>query len=207
MLTSTNPSSLRHVQVLAAAALAALVACCPTVACAEDSLVERVQSDREIREPQVTTEQGWLQPGTAAPQDASGRPYREMAGVSYRWWTRHGRANVGLGVGTVGFLAPDAEGPGLAPGALRAAVPTLTFGMRYRMSSETAIYADATSARALATDAAPGLYNTKVGMEWQPAKSRFGFENRSLGIQLQSGYRMSLRVRSGGLGVYFRGKF
>ena len=173
--------------------------------------LERVQAEREVHEvraPQITTERAWLQPGSATPQDASGRPYGEMAGVSYRWWAREGmhqhrtRRRYGRLPRAGWRTSGDAT-----TGALRGAVPTVTFGMRYRVSGETAVYADATSARALATDAAPGLYNTKVGMEWQPAKSRFGFENRSLGIQLQSGYRMSLRVKSGGLGVYFRGKF
>ena len=104
------------------------------------------------------------------------------------------------------FVAPPTpDGSGV--GGLRGAVPAVTVGMRYRVSSEAAVYADATSARSLAADAAPGLYNTKVGMEWKPAKSKFGLEGRSLGIQLQSGYRMSLRLRSKGIGVYFRGKF
>jgi hypothetical protein len=184
MLTSDHSLLPRHGVRVLGAVLATLVTFCPDNARAQDSLVERAQAEREVREPHVTTERAWLQPGSPAPRDSSGRPYNEMAGVSYRWWARHGRANVGLGVGTVGFLAPDAEHLGGSSGALHGAVPTVTFGMRYRVSGVTAVYADATSARALATDAAPGLYNTKVGMEWQPAKSRFGFENRSLGIQL-----------------------
>jgi hypothetical protein len=143
----------------------------------------------------------------AAPLDAQGQPLGDMAGVSVRWWSGHGRSHVGLGFGTVGFVVPGLENHGQSPGSLRAAVPTLTVGWRYRVSNDTAVYADATSARNLAMDAAPGLYNTKVGMEWEPAKSRFGFENRSLGLQLQSGYRMSLRVKSGGVGVSFRSMF
>jgi hypothetical protein len=174
------------------------------------SLVERTTTAAvepgAWREPRVTTERSFVPPGsTAAPLDATGRPYSEMSGVSVRWWARQGRSNfgLGLGVGTVGFVGTAIDGA--VP--LRSAMPTVTVGVRYAVSGETAVYADATSARELAANAAPGLYNTKVGMEWQPAKSRFGFEGRSLGIQLQSGYRMSLRVKSGGVGVYFRGKF
>lgn len=213
MFTSVFPMLPRHgVRMLAASAVAVLASLCPDVAAsAEETLAERAermqQPERAVREPQFTAERAWLQDGALAPQDPTGRPLSDMAGVSYRWWARHGRANVGLGLGTVGFVTPNVEQQGLGAGALRAAVPTLTFGLRYRVSDDTAVYADATSARMLATAAAPGLYNTKVGMEWQPAKSRFGFENRSLGVQLQSGYRMSLRVKSGGIGVYFRGKF
>ena len=177
------------------------------VAWADETMAERAQISSDVHEAQVTTERAWLQPGAPAPLDAQGRPLGDMAGVSVRWWSGQGRSHVGFGLGTVGFVVPGIEDHGRAPGALRAAVPTLTVGWRYRVSSATAVYADATGARHPATDAAPGLYNTKVGMEWQPAKSRFGFENRSLGIQFQSGYRMSLRVKSGGIGLYFRGNF
>lgn len=208
----TSPLRLlpRHgVRVLGAVAVGVLASLWPEVAAsADDSLVERAaQTERELREPPVTAERTWLQPGLSAPLDPTGRSLGEMAGVSVRWWARHGRANIGLGVGTVGFVVPAGDAFGVPPGALRAAVPTVTFGWRYHLSNDTAVYADATGARTLATDTAPGLYNTKVGMEWQPAKSKFGFENHSLGIQLQSGYRMSLRLKSGGVGVYFRGRF
>jgi hypothetical protein len=151
----------------------------------------------------VTTERSFVLPGPATPLDPSGKPYTDTGGVTVRFWSRHGRSNLGVGVGTVGFVAPSADGAL----TLRNAWPTLTVGVRYAVSGETAFYADATSARDLLASASPGLYNTKVGMEWQPAKSRFGFEGRSLGVQLQSGYRMSFRIKSGGLGVYFRGNF
>lgn len=182
-----------------------------------DSLVERATASAGSatspnveptawREPRLTTERSFVRSGNpAAPLDATGRPYSEMSGVSVRWWARPGRSNVGLGlgVGTVGFVGSPIDGS--VP--LRGAMPTVTLGVRYAVSGETAVYADATSARELVANAAPGLYNTKVGMEWQPSKSRFGLEGRSLGVQLQSGYRMSLRLRSKGIGVYFRGKF
>jgi hypothetical protein len=171
---------------------------------AEESLPERVQTGFELPAPQVTTERTRLQDSAAAPKDSTGRPLSDMTGVSYRWWSGSGRSHIGFGLGTVGFVTQRHDEAG---GSLRGAVPTLTVGWRYRVSNEAAVYADATSARSLAAEASPGLYNTKVGMEWKPAKSRFGFENRSLGIQLQSGYRMSLRVKGGGLGVYFRGQF
>jgi hypothetical protein len=157
--------------------------------------------------PRVTLERGSLANTLPAAQDAQGRPLTDVAGVSLRWWTRHGRADLGVGVGTLGLVDQRPDPQGLAHPMLRSTVPTLTVGWRYRMSGEAALYADATSARSLAADAMPDLYATKVGMEWKPAKSRFGFENRSLGIQMQSGYRMSLRARKGGLGVYFRGNF
>jgi len=188
-------------------ALAIVAAGMPAVAAANDedvALGERAASaEAASRAPRVTTERSFVLPGSAAPLDPSGRPYTDMSGVTVRLWSRHGRSNLGLGVGTVGFVAPSPDGA--MP--LRSALATVTVGVRYAVSGETAVYADATSARDLIANAAPGLYNTKVGMEWQPAKSRFGFEGRSFGIQLQSGYRMSFRLKSGGLGIYFRGNF
>jgi len=157
--------------------------------------------------PRVTLERGSLADPLPAAHDVQGRPLTDVAGLSVRWWARRGRTDIGLGVGTLALVDPRADQPGLAHPMLRGAQPTLTLGLRYRMSGEAALYADATSVRSLAAEAMPDLYATKVGMEWKPAKSRFGFENRSLGIQLQSGYRMSLRARKGGLGVYFRGNF
>jgi hypothetical protein len=182
----------------------------PDAAAAQEPLPEGVQVGlgAEPAPPQVVAERTWLEAeaGNAGPQDSTGRPITDMTGVGVRWWARHGRAGFGVGVGTVAFMDPAADGA-RPPAALRGALPTFTLGWRYRVSPDAAVYADATGARSLAAAAAPELYNTKVGMEWQPARSRFGFEGRSLGIQLQSGYRMSLRARKGGLAIYFRGKF
>jgi hypothetical protein len=188
-------------------ALAIVAAGMPAVAAAdhEDMLLGEPAAPAEPaqRAPRVTTERSFALPGPATPLDSSGRPTTDMSGVTVRFWSRHGRSNLGVGVGTVGFVAPSPDGA--VP--LRGALPTVTVGVRYAVSGDTAVYADATRARDLLASAAPGLYNTKVGMEWQPPKSRFGFEGRSLGIQLQSGYRMSFRIKSGGLGIYFRGNF
>jgi hypothetical protein len=206
MPAPTLPAPRRRGLRVALPAALALAWAWPDAASAQEPLPEGVQValSAEPAAPQVVAERGWLEAegGSAGPQDSTGRPLTDMTGVSVRWWSRHGRAGFGVGVGTVAFVDSAADGA-----ALRGAVPTFTLGWRYRVSPDAAVYADATGARSLAAAAAPELYNTKVGMEWQPAKSRFGFEGRSLGIQLQSGYRMSLRARKGGLGVYFRGKF
>jgi len=165
-------------------------------------------ADDPLPPPRITLDHDRLLDSAAAPRDAQGRPVGDVTGISLRLWSRHGRADLGVGVGTLGVfdLQPLPPGAG-GPASLRATRATLTVGWRYRVDGRTAVYADATSARHLAADAMPDLYATKVGMEWKPATSRLGFENRALGLQLQSGYRMSLRVKGGGLGVYFRGKF
>ncbi len=48
---------------------------------------------------------------------------------------------------------------------------------------------------------------TRVGLEWMPAKSNFGLAQGALGLQLESGYRLSLKLRRGGPTVYLRGQF
>jgi len=187
----------------AVACVAAAVIAAPATALESDA-----GADDGSEPPRISVERDRLLDAAAVPRDAQGRPVGDVAGVSVRMWSRHGRSDVGVGVGTLGFfdLQPLPPGAG-GPPSLRATRPTVSVGWRYRFDGETAIYADAVSARRLATEAMPDLYAAKVGMEWKAASSRFGFENRSLGVQLQSGYRMSLRVKGGGLGVYFRGKF
>jgi hypothetical protein len=138
---------------------------------------------------------------------ADGRSLDELAGVSYRVWLSRGRADLGLGLGTLGYVVPPAGGRADSPHTLAGLVPTVTLGLRLRVSPESALYADASSARGLALERGADFYNAKVGMEWKPAKSRLGLEHGSLGIQFDSGYRMSLRARHGGLGVYLRSKF
>lgn len=196
-----TPASLR---LPAAACVAAAVIAAPAAA------LESGPSGAEDgpEPPRITVERDRLLDTPVGPRDAQGRAVDDVAGVSVRLWSRHGRADLGVGVGTLGFFDAQPLPPGaVGPASLRAARPTVTFGWRYRLDGQTSIYADATSARRLAAEAMPDLYAAKVGMEWKPATSRLGFEHRSIGLQLQSGYRMSLRVKGGGLGVYFRGKF
>ena len=57
-------------------------------------------------------------------------------------------------------------------------------------------------------DAGADLFATKLGVEWAGrSRSRLGFDKGAFGLLLDSGYRMSLRIRHGGLGLYVRGQF
>ncbi len=136
-----------------------------------------------------------------------GRASSDLAGVSYRFWMSHGRADVGVGVGTLGYLLPASDGRIDSPRSLVGAVPTVSVGVRYRMSNEHSVFADASGARGLGADPSGAYYNTKVGMEWKPAKSRMGFEQGAFGLHFDSGYKLSLKARHGGLGLYLRGQF
>lgn len=155
--------------------------------------------------------------------DAFGRPYTEMGGVSYRWWLRRGRTDVGVGFGTLGYLVSPVEGLAVNPHSLVYAgphaqvyagphtlahvAPTVTLGWRYQVNERSVVFADALQARPVYADDRSELYSTKVGMEWKERKSRFGFEKGALGVQFDSGLRMSLRARKGGVGVYLRSQF
>ncbi|HEX6361483.1 MAG TPA: hypothetical protein VFZ93_00895, partial [Albitalea sp.] len=85
--------------------------------------------------------------------------------------------------------------------------PTVSVGMRYRMTRESVVFADASGVRAWPPDAGGGYLRTNVGIDWKPANSRFGFDRGMLGIHFDSGYRLSFRPRRDGLGVYLRGQF
>lgn len=181
---------------------------CLLVAVAAAGAAMAARADAELDRdpaPRVVVERAYLAADVQPLRDRQGRELNELAGVSVRWWKRHGRVDLGIGIGALGFVSyPDAAGGGM----LLAPMPSVTVGWRYRLGGETALYADATGLRRPAADGSmPGIVGTQVGVEWKPARSRFGFENRSFGFQLQSGYRMSLRVRGGGLGVYLRGQF
>ena len=155
--------------------------------------------------------------------DAFGRPYTEMGGVSYRWWVRRGRSDVGVGFGTVGYLVPPTEGIAAAPHSTVYAGPNMlmyagphtlahpaaavTVGWRYQFDERSTFYADALGARRSYGEYRTDLYGTKVGVEFKESRSRLGFDKGSLGVQFDSGLRMSFRARRGGLGLYLRSQF
>ena len=138
---------------------------------------------------------------------SDGRTMSELAGVNYRVGMSRGRAGVGVGVGTLGYITPRPDGRIDGPVALTGASPTVSVGLRYRVTPDSTVYADASGVRNLGTDTPANYVNTKVGMEWKPAKRSFGFDHGAIGMTLDSGYKLSLKPRHGGLGVYLRGQF
>jgi hypothetical protein len=156
--------------------------------------------------PQVDATRTRLTPPGAPAVTPDGRQMTELAGVNYRLWVSRGPAAMGVGVGTLGYVRPPLDGRP-EPVSLTGTAPTFSVGLRYRTSMHSAVYADALGTRGLGPET-DGLYvNTKVGMEWKPAKNTFGFDHGTIGVHFDSGYRLSLRPRKGGLGVYLRGQF
>ena len=138
-----------------------------------------------------------------AAASGGGRTGPEMAGINYRLWITQGRAGVGGGLGSLGYVLPSGDGLRTVVGA----VPTVSIGMRYRMSEQHLLFADASGARGLGGDPAVTQVTTKVGLEWKPARSSLGFEHGALGMQLDSGMHLSLKSRRGGPALYLRNTF
>lgn len=163
--------------------------------------------------PEVNAERIRLVSPGAAPLAPDGTPVNHLAAVNVRWWLLRGPAGVGLGVGTLDLRpsSAEAQGPSSAmaqPIAIPVHLaPTVSVGMQLRMTGQSALYADASGAMGLPPDGTLGYVRTKVGLEWKPAKARFGLDEGRVGVQFDSGYRLSFRLRRGGLGVYLRGQF
>lgn len=148
---------------------------------------------------------------TASPadpvSDAQGHVVDALSRVTVSRWMGRGHARLGLGFGAVGQRAADGA-------ALANPSPAVTVGVQLDLAPRATMFADASSAavwRSAGNEpAAPAaLYNTRVGMEFKSAsKSRgLGFDRGAIGMQLDSGYRLQMKPRRGGLAVYLRGQF
>jgi hypothetical protein len=93
------------------------------------------------------------------------------------------------------------------------AAPAMNLGVRYHLSEQHVVFANASGVRGAVRmrepDVDPWTSNgtTKLGVEWKPAKLALGLERGAIGLQLDSGYRLSLRTKRGGAALYLRGKF
>lgn len=164
--------------------------------------------------PQVTRVEMDRSTHLAAPSLANSPPgsRADVSGVSVRWWKSVGPSAaglaVGVGVGTVGYLVrPPAQGAALDSSAsLVNPSALLTVGMRYRTSERSAVYADTSSALGFSANGRDA-YSAKVGMEWKSTSSPVRLMQGGLGMQLDGGGHMTLRVRKGTVGVYLRSAF
>jgi hypothetical protein len=147
----------------------------------------------------------------ASPARYDGRAFGEPLGVGYRVRASSGRADVGIGIGTLAYLVPAGDGrtdgrPARAQ-ALVGAVPAITLGLRYRLSADHALFADAARVRGLGAHAAAIDYGVEVGVQWRPAKPTFGLEHGALGLQMASGSKLSLKLRRGDPSLHLRSQF
>lgn len=136
------------------------------------------------------------------------------AGARYRIWLSNSRSDLGGAApmpwadggadGAIGAIGDRTAGPQAWEGG---AVSAVTLGLRYRLTSKHALFADAARVRGLGAGLAGVDYGAKVGVEWQPAQSTFGIEHGALGMQMAAGYKLSLKVRRGGPNLYLRSQF
>ena len=175
------------------------------VALLDDSRPARIRysASVEVRQEPVVDRQALTRLG--APE-LGGRA--ETSSIGYRWWASSGRVALGLGVGTVthSVVAPAI---GTEPERLTGQTggPAVTVGWRLQLSDRSTIYADTSASQGLGENPAAAYYTTRGGVEWKTRKSRLGFDRGSVAMQLDSGYRLSLRTRRGGVALVLRGSF
>lgn len=149
-----------------------------------------------------------LGPASATPRVyLEGRATGDWPGAGVRLWLSSGRAAFGVGIVARGPLPPSPAAPSDGSNAAAGPALNLTLGVRYRMSNEHSVFADAYGAHGAHTDYGTALGTSRFGVDWKPAKAKFGFERGAFGLRLDSGYRLTLRARRGGAAVYLRGQF
>ncbi|HEU4458791.1 MAG TPA: hypothetical protein VFR90_06680 [Methylibium sp.] len=140
------------------------------------------------------------------PRPVQGGLSTSLVDVSNRVWLGWGRAAFGVGFGVQALQVEPVSRLSDAA-AWQPSRPSVSVGWRYRVTGSSQLYAAATAARPWGSDDELPRYNAKAGVEWKVAKSRFGFDGGRLGVQLDSGYRMSIRTRSGGVQLALRRTF
>ena len=134
----------------------------------------------------------------------------ELVELSYRWWASRGRADLGLGLGTIAYQArPTGLLPSVASDGATlplASGTVLTLGMRYRTSERSALFADAIGVRGLPIDRGDAMVG-KVGIEFKSARSHWNISYGGLGLNLAGDMRMTLRVRRGGVSIFMHRSF
>jgi hypothetical protein len=122
----------------------------------------------------------------------------------YRLLNSNGRTDIVISLQAQGYAPPISDGANVGPPG---AAPTVSLGLHYRMTGRHLLFADATGAQSLGANLAADQVSAKIGMEWTPSKMTMGFEQGALGMQLASGYRLSLKARHGGPALYLRSRF
>jgi hypothetical protein len=129
--------------------------------------------------------------------------------VGYRRWATAGRIDLGLGIGTVAYVARPI-GPVVGQPVERAPLAmasgtVLTLGMRDRTSASSALHADAAGVHGAGFEGDRVV--GKLGIEFKAAQSRWNVGYGGLGLKLSSDMRLQLRIRKVGVLVSMRTSF
>ena len=134
----------------------------------------------------------------------------DLTELSYRRWASSGRADVGVGVGSVMLVErPTGLLSGRpADGAARSAGSgtMLMLGLRYRTTEHSSVYADAAHVRGLGLDGEDRVVS-KVGVQFKAAQSDWKIAYGGLGFRLAGDARMTVKLRRSGVAVYMRRTF
>ncbi|MEP6872898.1 MAG: hypothetical protein ABI887_00900 [Burkholderiales bacterium] len=133
----------------------------------------------------------------------------DLAELSYQRWASNGRADVGVGVGSVMLVdRPTGMLPGRSADgvALSGSGTMLMLGLRYRTTEHSSVYADAAHVRGLGLDGEDRVVS-KVGVEFKAAQSDWKIAYGGLGFRLAGDARMTVKLRRSGVAVYMRRAF
>ena len=135
----------------------------------------------------------------------------EMSAVEVQHWVNRGNAGVGAGVGSVAIVdRPTGMMPGRFSdgGTVSSAVTgaTMMFGLRYRTTRESSVYASATRLSGLGLSSDDRVVS-KVGVEFKAKQSNFKIDYGVLGMRFAGDTRMTLKLRRSGVAIGMRRSF
>lgn len=123
----------------------------------------------------------------------------EVDSGAYRMSLSRGRLDMGLGFDTASHSTTTARG--LDPSRpIVPALPSLSVGLR------TVAGPPANSLIARATAGASETTTRRVGLEWKPVQSRV-FVRGGLGLRLSGDDQVTMKLRSGRIGLYMKSSF
>lgn len=91
--------------------------------------------------------------------------------------------------------------------SLAGAPASARLDLRYRVGERYHVFADAARVRGFEAASAVAPVEVRVGVDWQPSKSTLELVHGAFGVQLDSGARVTLKVRRGGPMLYLRSRF
>ena len=93
------------------------------------------------------------------------------------------------------------------PSAPQLGLPVLRLEGRQLRPNDYAMLSANAAAYGHGQDLAWAETSSKINLEFKLSKSSWGLEHGSLGLRLDTGYRLSLKTRRGGAMLYLRGQF
>lgn len=132
-------------------------------------------------------------------------PSAEWSGGFYRWSLSHGALGIGFNFDMAARAGRFGDARSEPTGPLFASLQSVSVGL-HRVRSGSSSNAGTLLDRAGGIETSDA-YVSKVGVEWKPAQSQVNFLREGLGIRLDGGNRMTVRLRKGVVGLYLLRNF